>query len=203
MNYLAPIILAARKFEIENWTDILVVVVLAVFWAVGGILKAKSKVRAAKQREQNQQQPGRKGHLVPSASAGSRPRQMQPRPLIQPPHRKVARPLPAGARLTAKQQQTARLQGIKQPVQSKLLSPVAPPQTDIKEPLESVGKPFKKLESKVLGLPGGTAQAVPAAEPKPVLDFGDSDELRRAVLHYEILGKPISLRDRSEQIIGL
>ena len=80
---------------------------------------------------------------------------------------------------------------------------MAPSQTDIKEPLESVGKPFKKLESKVLGLSGGTAQAVPAAEPKPVLDFGDPDELRRAILHYEILGKPISLRDRSEQIIGL
>jgi len=202
MNYIAPIILAARKFDNGNWTDILVVVVLAVFWAVGGILKAKSKARAAKLREQNQQQPSRKGRLVPSASAGSRPQQMQPRPLIQPPHRKVARPVPAAARLTAKQQQTARLQDIEQLVQSKLLSPVAPLQTGIKEPFESVGKPLKKLESKVLGLSGEMAQAVPAAEPKLVLDFGDPDELRRAVLHYEILGKPISLRDRSEQIIG-
>jgi len=203
MNYLAPIILAARKFDFENWTDMLVVIVLAIFWAVGGILKAKSKARADKLRQQNQQQPGQKERLVPSAPAGSRPRQMQPRPRIQPPRRKIARPVPAAARLTAQQQKTARLQGIEQPVQSELLTPVAPLQTDIKEPLESVGKPLKKLESKAMGLSGETAQAAPAAEQKPVLDFGDLDEVRRAILHYEILGKPISLRGRSEQIIGL
>jgi hypothetical protein len=34
-------------------------------------------------------------------------------------------------------------------------------------------------------------------------DYDDTEKLRRAILHYEILGKPLSLRDPSEHIIGL
>ena len=30
---------------------------------------------------------------------------------------------------------------------------------------------------------------------EPLLDFSDSDKLRKAILHFEILGKPLSLRD--------
>ena len=96
----------------------------------------------------------------------------------------------------------------KQPRQSKLLSAVAPSEMGIKKGLELVGKPLKKLEDKVLGLSAETVQLSRSAEllePEPVLvlDLADAEELRRAILHYEILGKPVSLRDRSAQIIGL
>lgn len=33
-----------------------------------------------------------------------------------------------------------------------------------------------------------------------LIDSSDADALRRAILHYEILGKPLSLRDPSQQI---
>ena len=36
-----------------------------------------------------------------------------------------------------------------------------------------------------------------------LLDYVEPDELRMAILHYEILGRPLSLRDPSGQIIGL
>jgi hypothetical protein len=36
-----------------------------------------------------------------------------------------------------------------------------------------------------------------------LLDYADPDELRMAILHYEILGMPLSLRGPSGQIIGL
>ena len=40
--------------------------------------------------------------------------------------------------------------------------------------------------------------AAPTAPPAAaILDLDDPDALRRAILHYEILGKPIALRDLS------
>jgi len=35
-----------------------------------------------------------------------------------------------------------------------------------------------------------------------LFDYGEPDELKKAILHYEILGKPLALRGPSEQIIG-
>ena len=34
-------------------------------------------------------------------------------------------------------------------------------------------------------------------------DYENPENLRRAILHYEILGKPLSLREPGEHIIGL
>ena len=51
--------------------------------------------------------------------------------------------------------------------------------------------------------------AVPAEIPQAkylseiLSDYDDPEKLRRAILHYEILGKPISLREPAEHIIGL
>ena len=41
-DLLEQIILAARNNDVEGWMNILFVVVLAVLWAVGGIVKAKT-----------------------------------------------------------------------------------------------------------------------------------------------------------------
>ncbi len=38
---------------------------------------------------------------------------------------------------------------------------------------------------------------------EPLLDVSDPEAIRRAILHYEIFGKPMSLRGPGEQIIGL
>ncbi len=42
-------------------------------------------------------------------------------------------------------------------------------------------------------------EAVTGYDPASVIDSSDADALRKAILHYEILGKPIGLRDPSEQ----
>jgi hypothetical protein len=42
---------------------------------------------------------------------------------------------------------------------------------------------------------------VPASQYLP--DFSDSDSLRRAILYYEVLGRPLSLRDSSDPFMGL
>jgi hypothetical protein len=36
-------------------------------------------------------------------------------------------------------------------------------------------------------------------EPTTLIDYSDSDALKKAILHYEILGKPLALRDESER----
>lgn len=37
-------------------------------------------------------------------------------------------------------------------------------------------------------------------EPVAVIDYSDPDALKKAILHYEILGKPLALRDESAQV---
>lgn len=52
--------------------------------------------------------------------------------------------------------------------------------------------------------PGEIQQGLPrdtgGFEPAAVIDYSDPDALKKAVLHYEILGKPLALRDESAQV---
>ena len=66
---------------------------------------------------------------------------------------------------------------------------------------EYTSKTVKGLVSKGKGM----ADKVPESKylSEVLLDYADPDELRMAILHYEILGRPLSLRDPSGQIIGL
>jgi hypothetical protein len=59
-TFLAQIILARRNEDAESWMNILFVVVLAVFWVLGGILKAKSKSAQSRQKEQLARKPARR-----------------------------------------------------------------------------------------------------------------------------------------------
>jgi len=68
-----------------------------------------------------------------------------------------------------------------------------------KESKELISKP---LEDKDTAIRAKTPQAKYLAE--ALLDYADPDEIRRAILHYEILGKPLSLRPPfADRIIGL
>ena len=77
------------------------------------------------------------------------------------------------------------------------------PKPGLEELPEFTGKPTKKPKDKHLGIP--TPAEIPAARYLSELlsDYADPGDLKRAILHYEILGKPLSLRCPSEHIIGL
>jgi hypothetical protein len=79
--------------------------------------------------------------------------------------------------------------------------PKAQIQPDIRELPQFTSKAVKELDDKRLARPARLAPAEYLSELG--LDFADPDELRRAILHYEILGKPLSLRDPSASVIGL
>lgn len=186
MNYwLAQLILAARNRDRDGgWMQILVFIILAVFYAVGSIVKAKANRTAPKKKEQVPRKP-RKPVRKPSESAIDLQTLKQLFGL--PEEAKSSQPSPPQA---AKPQ--VRLAGRK----------VTRPQ-----PVARRKPPAEVKMEKVSGRAAKTAVAAgtPHTEylSKILSDYDDPGKLRRAILHYEILGKPISLRDPSEHIIGL
>lgn len=226
MNYwIAQLILAARNSDDRDtgWMRILFFVILAIFYAIGSIVKAKAKRDVQKKEKQIPSKPARKAPARPQAESsielqmlkqlfglpekpapGGQPRPQVDKPQVakppvQPPRRKVVRPQPAvGRKLPTKAEEAIELPTL--------------------EPLEvsEVGALKLKLEPKLEELPEFTTKveglkekraAMPAEIQAKYLseilsDYDDPEKLRRAILHYEILGKPLSLRDPSEHIIG-
>ncbi len=212
--------LLAQQPDLENWANLLVVAVMAVLWLAGGLLKAMSKKKSAQQAEQGgaarQGQPPREswqqrlarkaeelqraieqGGLPPSESADRPP---------QPPRGKiVVRQGPQGESVMVyervesqpaaqRQSQTARPRpaeraAVKKPRAASLsgetLASTLGPTT------ESVVPP---------DAPDQKAEAAPeSTDLSPaVLDYSDPDAIRKAILHYEILGTPLAMREPFE-----
>jgi hypothetical protein len=190
--------------------QMLVFIVLAVFYVVGSILKA----RANKQQKLEQEEPGRKppestrGGPKPLAKTLYRPAQRpvghapksQPSPQqVQPPRRKVVRPQPAGRKSFIKTEQAIELPTLEALETPKVSPPISQLQVDLEELPEFTVETVEKLGAKRAGIAGKTPQTKYLAE--ILLDYDDPEKLRRAILHYEILGKPLSLRSPSEHII--
>jgi hypothetical protein len=189
MNYwLAQLILAARKSSDDNgWVQILVFVVLAIFWALGSILKAKANKGAARKK----QTPGKAVREPPESTieirllkqlfglseeaesgSQSQPQVTKPqiaKPQVRPTVRKVTRPQPAVRKAPIK------VPKIAPKIEKVTELAVAMPQVEAAAPAEI---PQVKYLSEILS------------------DYEDAEKLRRAILHYEILGKPISLREQ-------
>jgi len=178
VNLLAQPILAAR--DLEGWTNILFIVGLAAFYIIGSIIKIKTS------KKKEQEQPGRK---PPEPTPVGGP----PRPLQKTPYQQARRPVGP----TPKSQ--PRPQVAKPQAQ--------PPRRKITRP-QPVGRklPAKKAEQ-AIGLeaiePLEALKLSPRYLSEILSDYDDPEKLRRAILHYEILGKPMALRDPSGHIIGL
>jgi len=69
--------------------------------------------------------------------------------------------------------------------------------TVIEEPPEYITEPVQGLKDKYAHISAEKPVTELALQPLLDLDYADPDELRRAILHYEILGKPLSLRQRA------
>jgi len=215
-NLLAQQILAARNSDSEDtgWMQMLVFIVLAVFYVVGSILKA----RANKQQKQDQEEPGRK---PPESTQGApmafkqtpyqqaqrrvghapkiQPSPQVAKPQVQPPRRKIVRPQAAGWKSSIKTEQAIELPTLEALEAPKVSLPGPQLQADLEELPEFTVETVEKLGAKRVGIAGKTPQTKYLAE--ILLDYDDPEKLRRAILHYEILGKPLSLRSPSEHII--
>ena len=201
--FLGEILLGARNRGAQGWMQILVFVFLAVVYALGSILKARSD-KVEQEKLHGRKPPpipperGRELQKQPLREAGrpiERAERTEYRPQVQPAPRKVMRPTPA-----AEEQRTLRqpLKALEVPefsFESRQL------ETGIEELPDYTSKTRQRLKAERLGLAAKAPKVEDVSE--PVLDYADMDALRRAILHYEIIGRPLSLRDPSERIIGM
>ncbi len=210
---LEQIILASRRRGPKGWGNILFIVFLAIFWAISAIVKLKAK-KTEEEKEGEEQlslKPGAKPPEVTKAlpkgpfqkirSAIETELQKQRQLQEQQAQRKLVRPQPAAQKVAAKTEPAARIPALEPVEEAKLTRPIAQVQTKFQEISDFTSKTVKKMRDKRIDSPVEIPQAKHLAE--ILLDYSDPDELKRAILHYEILGKPLSLRDPSQHIIGL
>ncbi|MHC4352666.1 MAG: hypothetical protein ACYTE3_03305 [Planctomycetota bacterium] len=193
---MAQLVLARRNPGDDGWMNILVVVVMAVIWIVGSVVKAM------KAKSGEEQQPGRASSRKPPAHGRAGQRQIPGRPqrpagptqsTQAPKKRTTLADLRAAARKFAADAERAFQPQTTKPKPT----PPAPPSKPAIQPelapiIEQVTPEFK-------GLPDNrpaAAQTPPARQLSDLLsDYTDTDKLRKAILHYEILGPPLSMRD--------
>ena len=223
---LAQFILVARGSD-EGWMNILILVIVAAVYGLATILKAK---KGKKAQEQSEEQQGRKPQRKPEGGRGlleqfvrEIQRAVEPteeresRPAAQPAPKKIDRPQPASTvrKYAAEAKQVGRPKPRIPPAKAKR------PGLELSMPALQVQPNFEELPELQTGietLPEFTTKAVERSVGKRkgmaevpeskylsevLLDYADPDELRMAILHYEILGRPLALRGPAGQIIGL
>ncbi len=208
---LAQIILASRKGNNQNWMKILFPVFLAIFWAISAIVKSKAK-KAEEDKTGVKQLIGKPGSKPAEGTTTEGPFQKIRRAIeaevqkqrelqTQQAQRKVVRPQPAARQVVPEADSAARISASKPAVEARLARPTPQVGSEIQELPEFTVKAFKKLKDKHISTPSEIPQAKHLAE--ILSDYSDPDELKRAILHYEILGRPLALRGSSGSVIGL
>jgi len=207
---LAQIIVLARGND-EGWMNILVLVVLAAVYGLGALIKAKGKKSEDQAQEpqtrkpQRKPSPGGRGILeqlfreIQQAAEGKTTQET--RPSGQTARQQTIRPQAAVRKYAAQVKDAKQTQSMSAPPKPKLSKPTPQVQSDfeILPELDTDIKSFPEFNSKDM-----SAETVESSYFSDVLsDYEDPDELKRAILHYEILGKPLALRDPSMVIIGL
>jgi hypothetical protein len=197
-NLLAQIVLARR--DDGGWMNILVVVVMAAIWIVGGIIKATKAKSGDKQqpsrlppckppahsRGGQQQMPGRAERPAGPAQRLEQPSGAAKRRTTLADLREAARKFAAEAEQAFQPQTTRPASKPPEPVSKPQIQPETTPH------IAPVVAPVKGLGDKQ----AATAQMPPTQHLSDLLsDYANPDKLRRAILHYEILGPPLSLRD--------
>ena len=210
MNYcFAQFILAARGNDFEGWMDILILVIIAAVYGLGAIIKTKRKKPQEQVEEELSRKPARKpatggrGVLEQfvnelrglAESAQGR----ESRPIGQPARQKIARPQPAVRKYAAEAKNPGLFQQGTLPAKPKLTLPNTQVEPESEKLPDFTSKSVESLADR--------HRPVEVVEPEylseVLADFTHPDELRMAILHYEILGRPLSLREPSGQIIGL
>lgn len=189
----------------------LVFAIVAFLYVIGSIVKA-AKSNKAKQEGQEQS----KGTEEWKPLAVSKGVQMQ---IIKQPARPVAAELrrqlqpapaaktlrPEAARPQTVMQRIARM--LEQAIQGQI--PQIPEKEELPEQIPEA-QPVKEEMPEVTSRADETMhlkgieeiEEIEEVYLEDVFDYSDPDELKRAILHYEILGKPVSLRNPSERMAG-
>ena len=215
--FIFQIILAAPE-EVDKWMDILFVVILAVFWFLRSFVKDKSKGFDSK--ADNRQQPSRKPQRGSSERAKSLWDQFiqQAREPYEPVSRKTNRP-----KVPQPQTKSSLLKGSaahkvssepKKPSFERQI-PEQPIKPKLSMTIPAVDSSMPEISDLGIGIYGlsGPEKKSDYLEDKPthvapeiseeyiyedLFDHSHPEELQKAILHYEILGRPLSLRNQSD-----
>ncbi len=208
---LAQFILVARGND-EGWMNILILVLVAAFYGLATILKAKKGKKSQEQADEQQiRKPQRKPEsgrgvleqfvreiqraFEPTEDRESRPAAQQARP-------KVSRPQPAPT--VRKYAAEPKRPGFELSMLAPQVQPDFEEHPELQTGIEDLPEFTTKAVERSVGKRKGMAEVPESKYLSEVLaDFTDPEDLRMAILHYEILGRPLSLRDPSGQIIGL
>ncbi|MCJ7776898.1 MAG: hypothetical protein MUP16_01100 [Sedimentisphaerales bacterium] len=163
MNVFFEQLILSSRNESESWLNILFIIVLAVFWILGGILKARSQ--KAGKSDEDEQATGKTKYSRSSADKvttqkvttqdeqlRSRIKRSRPKSVSQ----------PATLLITEHKDE-----------------PVTVSKGNISEPHE------QPLQSQSID---------------SFLNYADTDELKRAIVLYEIIGKPLSIRKPADYV---
>ena len=168
MNVTLIFLILARNGDGEDtgWSQMLVFLVLAVFWIVGGIMKAKTQ-KANRQQQKQKPQQGSKHFQRPDFQQVQKPAEKVTKVYQQ--AQAALRPEAAAKKVEKFQEQ-------------------------IPKPVEMAGA-VKQAERKIAKPAEKTVELV--VESERLLIPEDTQQLKTAILHYEILGKPLALREEN------
>ncbi|MFC1738094.1 hypothetical protein ACFL1G_03480 [Planctomycetota bacterium] len=210
MFYLfSQMFLAARNNDIGEWGNILFVVILAIFWVVGGIIKAVSQKRQQQEQQQSQPKSFFKS-IAEEMQAGPRPKPTQrisqkTKPSVQKRSLPKQPARPAGPRVREVPAQKPNAEKVETKaaggVEELERSPIFESEKKLTGKLTVIDIERTDIERDILKQRAARKTAKGQEPIRDLLDLEDSDELKRAILHYEILGKPISLRKPSGKYI--
>jgi len=174
-DFVTQIVCGARWLDVEDsgWMQILVFIVMAVIYALGSIAKAKKVKTGEEAQIPTKDGPGRR--QITKADLQRTPGSAQ---------RVTIRPGPKVAIVEVAQVQSA---------------PISSP-SPVGQVMELATRTSSELEIK--GVPIPSEVPVPAYLAGILSDYADPEKVRKVILHYEILGKPLSLRESPENIIG-
>jgi hypothetical protein len=194
MNNLLAQLVLARRDDGDGWMNILVVVVMAVIWMVGAIVKSTKTKPGEKQQPSRKPPAHSRGVQQQMPERAQRPAgpPQRPGPAPDAPKRRttLADLREAARKFATEAEQAFQVQTAKPRPPEQVAKPHIQP--EITPHIEPVTEPIKGL-----GDLQPAAAEMPATQHLSELlsDYADPDKLRRAILHYEILGPPLSLRD--------
>ncbi len=211
MNDLFDIVLAAKD-DGRSWINMLIPIVIVIVYAISGIVKMKSNVD--KEQPTQEQQKPRYKPLDEQGRGWERPAAEPTAPEMSPAQRRQVdrqierklAPEPARQPAPARPQQRRTLEAFLETIAPK--PPTAAPQPAAAQARQQrLGaqaaqrqQTARKIKPKASPRKAKVAtKKKPPAEPSPIASLAERlaqpDEIRRAIIYAEILGKPIALRD--------
>lgn len=215
MNGLLDILLAAPKNFSGGWIRVLVPIIIVIVYAISGILRMRSNLD--KEQPTEEQQKPRYKPLDDQSRGWERPSAEPSAPEMSPGERRqvdrqierklVPEPAPRRQPTPPRPQQRRTLEAFLETIAPKPPTAAKPQPAAAQareQRLRAQAAQRQQTARKIKAKAPPAKAKVPAkkkapAEPSPITSLTERlaqpDEIRRAIIYAEILGKPIALRD--------